>query len=303
MPVTRVAITLLVGLALASCSSEPAAAPPPVTTSTTPPPVPATNAEYQALLTALDQALAPPMDAVAAAGSVEAVEAARTATLQALKPHISNLMKVVPPASATLAHSTFMAALVSAEETLESPAVAPPAARANSCGIVMDILPTVKNNATAWARIMQIKPLVDAGFQVGTFIKPALAESAESTENRRAANGKIVQRAGPRGRGQLEITNGADTDFAVAVVTSGDPKNPQVTIYVRANEKTTITGISGTYQVYFKTGADWDDARRGFTRGCLYEKFEQSFDQASNWRISLEKSVAGNARTDDVPPF
>jgi hypothetical protein len=307
MPVNRVAVTLVIGLALASCSAEPTAPPPPVTTPTTtftpPAPVPATNAEYQALLTAFDQALTPPMDATAAAGSPEAVQAAQAAALQALKPQISNLIDVVPPAAVADAHRAFMAAITSAEKALLGPAANTPAAQANSCGVVLDILPAAKNKATAWSRDVPIKPLVDAGFAVGAFVKPVVPEPTESTENRRAANGKIIQRAGPRGRGRLEITNGADSDFAVSVVTSGDPKKPQATIYVHAGAKATITGIAGTYEVYFKTGSDWDDARRSFTRGCAYEKFEQSFDQSSNWRISLEKSIAGNARTGEVPPF
>jgi hypothetical protein len=307
MPVYKVAITLLVGVALVSCSAEPAAAPPPVTTPATtftpPAPVPATNAEYQALLTAFDQAMAPPMDAVAAAGSPDAVQAARVATLQALKPQISNLIDVVPPVAVAAAHRAFMAAIASAEKTLLGPAGNTSPAKENSCGVVLDVMPATKNNATAWARDVPIKPLVDAGFTVGAFVKPVVPEPTESTENRRAANGKIIQRAGPRGRGRLEITNGADADFAVSAVSGGDPKKPQVTIYVRAGATATITGISGTYEVFFKTGADWDDGRRGFTRGCSYEKFEQPFDQSSNWRISLEKSIAGNARTDDVPPF
>jgi hypothetical protein len=307
MPVYKVAVTLLTGLALASCSAEPAAEPPPVTTPTTtfapPAPVPATNAEYQALLTALDLALAPPMDAVVAAGSPEAVQAGRAATLQALTAQISNLVDVVPPVAVAAAHRTLMAELVTAEKALKLPGATTPSTRTTSCGVVQDNLPGVKNTATAWARAVPIKPLVDAGFAVGAFVKPVVPEPAESTGNRRAANGKVIQRAGPRGRGRLEINNSADADFAVSVVTSGDPKRPQATIYVRAGSNATLTAIAGTYEVYFKTGADWDDRLRGFTRDCAYERFEQSFDQSSNWRISLEKSIAGNARTNDVPPF
>jgi hypothetical protein len=305
MPVYKVAITLLTGLALASCSAEPAAAPPPVTTPTTtftpPAPVPATNAEYQALLTALDQALAPPMDAVIAAGSPEAIQAGRAATQQALTTQISNLIDVVPPVAVAAAHSAFMAELASAERALKLPGATAPTTRTTTCGVVLDNLPGVKNTATAWARGVPVKPLVDAGFTVGAFVKPVVPEPGESTDNRRGANGKVIQRAGPRGRGRLEINNSADSDFAVSVVTSGDPKRPQATIYVRAGSNATLTAIAGTYEVFFKTGADWDG--RGFTRDCAYERFEQSFDQSSNWRISLEKSIAGNAKTDDVPPF
>jgi hypothetical protein len=302
MPVYRVAITLVIGLALASCSTEPAPAPPPVRT--TAPPVPLSQEQYQAALTALDKALLPPVEAVNSAGSFEAAEAARAGLEQAVKAQISALADLTPPTADKAAHTELIRVLSSADVSLRIQKVTSEPAKPNECGVPVDRLPSAKNNVTALLRSTADAATVlqKAGYQVGAFVTPALPTEPPQAD-RRAANGKIIQRSGPRGRGRLEITNGADADFAVSVVTNGDPKNSQVTIYVHAGAKATITGISGTYEVFFKTGKDWDDARRSFTRGCSYEKFEQPFDQSSNWRIGLEKSTAGNARTDDVPPF
>lgn len=55
--------------------------------------------------------------------------------------------------------------------------------------------------------------------------------------------------------------------------------------------------------MYFKSGTHWDPARRAFTESCSFERFDQTFDQHSNWRISLEKTTLGNAKTCEVPAF
>ncbi|HET6295164.1 MAG TPA: hypothetical protein VFG33_17395 [Kribbella sp.] len=81
-------------------------------------------------------------------------------------------------------------------------------------------------------------------------------------------------------------------------------RDRKVSIHVRAHSKATLSGIGGKYySVYFKSGTDWDAARRGFTESCSYEQFLQLFDPRSNWQISLEKTSHGNALTDKVPAF
>ncbi|WP_336086167.1 hypothetical protein [Nocardia sp. SSK8] len=120
--------------------------------------------------------------------------------------------------------------------------------------------------------------------------------------DRRADNGEVVQQDGLTGAGTLEIDNGNDVDCAI-VVTNGDPKSPQATIYVRANSKATLSGIDGTYYVYMKSGKDWDQATLTFTRDQQFSKFDDSFDGGSDWEITLQKSIGGNASTSDVPAF
>jgi hypothetical protein len=141
-----------------------------------------------------------------------------------------------------------------------------------------------------------------AKISFGQAMMPASPERPE-TLDRRGVNGKVFQRSGPRGSGRLRITNDDDSDVVVAVATGGNPRKPQASIYVRANSSATLTGIRGTYSVYFKTGSDWDAARRSFTENCSYESFQQFFDQRSDWRINLRKTELGNARTIEVPAF
>ncbi|WP_280402124.1 hypothetical protein [Nocardia carnea] len=120
--------------------------------------------------------------------------------------------------------------------------------------------------------------------------------------NRRAGNGEVVQQNGLVGAGTLRIINGNSADFAV-VVTNGDPLAPQATIYVHGNSEATLSGIAGTYFVYLKSGVDWDPATLGFTRSRTFQKFDDPFDAGSDWEITLQPSIGGNASTSDVPAF
>ncbi len=120
--------------------------------------------------------------------------------------------------------------------------------------------------------------------------------------NRRAENGEVVQEAGLNGSGTLLINNGNSADFAV-VVTNGSPNAPQATIYVQGNSEATLTGIAGTYFVYLKSGVDWDSATLGFTRSRTFQKFDDPFDAESDWEITLQPSLGGNASTSSVPAF
>ncbi|RSM74554.1 hypothetical protein DMH04_39530 [Kibdelosporangium aridum] len=300
----RALTVLTTGVLLASCSAEAPSsvtAPPPTTTTSTP--VPLTQQEYQAALTATDQAMAAAVNAVQAAGTVEALQEARSALAQVAETEGSKLGELLPPTAVASAHRSLHNALSStALATRNADVTSQP--KQNSCGIAEPQLPAAKENVNASVRSRKadFTALATAGFQFGSFV-PAPAPPKPAEQNRRAANGKVLLKVGPRGRGRLKIQNAAASDVAISVVTSGDPAKPQAMIYVHASSEATLTGISGTYQVYFKTGEDWDDGRKGFTRDCGYEKFDQTFDQKSDWRISLEKSTLGNASTSDVPPF
>ncbi|MFC0109949.1 hypothetical protein [Kibdelosporangium aridum] len=301
----RALTVLTTGVLLVSCSAEApssvTAPPPPTTTTSTP--VPLTQQEYQAALTAADQALAAAMAAIQAAGSVEALDTARDAFAVSIATEDSKLAKLLPPTALARSHQSMRTALSTMLSSVQSADVTT-APKADRCGTVQPHLPAAKENVNASVRSREadFKELTTAGYQFGSFI-PAPAPAPPAQQTRRAANGKVLLKVGPRGRGRLKIKNAAASDVAISVVTSGDPAKPQAMIYVHASSEATLTGISGTYQVYFKTGEDWDDGRKGFTRDCGYEKFDQTFDQKSDWQISLEKSTLGNASTSDVPPF
>ncbi|MEV0685804.1 MULTISPECIES: hypothetical protein [Nocardia] len=125
---------------------------------------------------------------------------------------------------------------------------------------------------------------------------------AAPLQNRRADNGAVVQQNGLNGSGELKIVNGNSSDCAI-VVTSSDPKSPQATIYVQGNSNATLSGIAGSYFVYMKYGTDWDQAALGFTRDQEFSKFDDVFDADTEWEITLQPSIGGNASTSDVPSF
>ncbi len=268
---------------------------------------PLTPAEYQTVLTRVEQTVRPAMDRVVAATTLAEVDSTRVDLAEILHGQWDYLHTVTPPYQAREQHGELETSLLvwdRLQKNISSADVTKP----NSCGVQdapqtqlyeakQDVYRAVKSGAykTAMAGFAEIN------LKFGELMLP-LEPAAPQTSDRRAANGEIVQRAGRRGSGRLRINNSDVADVAV-LMTSGNPSSPQVTVYVRSSSSATVTGIAGTYWVYFKSGSNWDAAHRGFTRDCSFEKFDLPFDQASDWEISLEKASAGNATTSTVPPF
>jgi hypothetical protein len=58
--------------------------------------------------------------------------------------------------------------------------------------------------------------------------------------------------------------------------------SPTFVVYVQAKARYSVTGIpDGTYELYLRTGVDWDPAGKGFTRDCNQEKFTDTFKFAT----------------------
>ncbi|WP_250285679.1 hypothetical protein [Frankia sp. CiP1_Cm_nod2] len=263
--------------------------------------------EYQAVLTRVEQAVRPAVDRVLAATTLAEVDSARIDLATALRQQSDYIQTVTPPYQAREQHAVLESALL-VWNRLEKDISSADVTKLNSCGVQSalqtqlyearrDVYRAVKSGTykTAMASFSEIN------LKFGELMLP-LEPTAPQITDRRAANGAVVQRSGRRGSGSLRIKNGDVTDVAV-LVASGNPAEPQLTVYVRSNSNATVTGIAGTYWVYFKSGSDWDAARRGFTRDCSFEKFDDSFDPNANWEISLEKTSTGNATTSTVPAF
>ncbi len=266
-----------------------------------------TLAEYQTVLTSVEQAIRPAMDRVVAATTLAEIDSARIDLAAVLQKQWDYLQTITPPSQAREQHRGLETA-VFVWDRLQKNISSANVTKSNSCGIEaaqptqvyeakQDVYRAVKSSSYKAAA----EDLAELNLKFGELMLPAEPVAPPVTD-RRAANGEIIQRTGRRGSGRLRINNGDISDVAVSV-TNGNPSNPQVTIYVRGNSNATITGITGTYWVYFKSGSDWDAARRGFTRDCSFEKFDLPFDQASDWEISLEETPAGNATTTTAPPF
>ncbi|WNV84227.1 hypothetical protein [Umezawaea sp. Da 62-37] len=258
-------------------------------------------AEYQAALTKFDEAVRPALERVGAAGADVDFGAAQQELAEVLDAQSSLLTGVVPPNGVAGAHRSLAGGLSIAAISIRTMVVA--AAAPNSCGITVPTLPAAKVELDDKVRDLgttYFEPLTTLGFRIGSFVPPPLA--AVQQEERRAGNGEVVLRNGGQGPGTLKITNGTPGDIAVSVV-SGDPSNPQVTVYVQGSSDASVSGIAGDYEVYFKSGVDWDAGRNGFTRDCSFEKFDDLFTGESDWSIDLQATPAGNASTSDVPAF
>jgi hypothetical protein len=109
----------------------------------------------------------------------------------------------------------------------------------------------------AYAELAQsVQKSIGKGVKFGALsVPPKLAQPAVIAG--RGENGDVFQRSGPRGSGSLEIKNAGDD--VVIVIAGSNPRQPQASIYVRANKTATLSGIrSQDYWVYFKSGTSWD---------------------------------------------
>ena len=294
-----IVVGVLVALRVAhddGSEQEPVAAPPSTTTATaTATAAPLSAPDYQLLLTRLGEAVRPAVAQVNAAGTMVELAPARDALSAVLREQTSALAEIVPPSHATVPTRDLRQALGALDEHVKALNLT---GLGESCGGVRPVVDDIDLALNSADLRNSITGLAAAGFQVGAFVPPA----PRPHDDRHAANGTIVQRSGPKGPGKLDIDNGTDSDVAVSVVT-GEPSKPQVMIYVRAGQHATVTRISGTYDVYYKSGADWDAGRRQFTRDCVFEKFDLPFFEYSNWEIELRKSNAGNASTSSVDAY
>ncbi|WP_433423625.1 hypothetical protein ACQP1V_16195 [Microtetraspora malaysiensis] len=129
-------------------------------------------------------------------------------------------------------------------------------------------------------------------------------------QNRRLGNGTILASAIRGGRGSLTVKNGTAGDSVVTLVLG---KRKAVSVYVRKRSTAKVTNIrDGKYRVYYTSGSDYDRATRGFTRNCVFQRFDDSLSftttytatqiRWSTWTLTLQKMIGGNASTSDVSP-
>ncbi|MCE7006019.1 hypothetical protein LWC34_24760 [Kibdelosporangium philippinense] len=246
--------------------------------------------------------MAAAVNAVQLAGSIDALHEARTALAQVEEAEGRKLAALLPPTAVAEAHQKLHAALTFMGSYTRAMDISTPP-KADECGYAKPHLPLAKDNVnmTIRSRRDEFTKLATSGYQVGSFI-PAAAALPPPEQNRRGDNGKVLIQSGPRGGGKLTIKNKRANDVVVSVVTGGDPAAPQAMIYVQASGEAKLTGLSGTYTVYYERGEDWDAHRKSFTRNCTYKKWARSFDKNADWEITFGVP-GGNTTPTDVPPF
>ncbi|RDG38444.1 hypothetical protein [Streptomyces corynorhini] len=131
----------------------------------------------------------------------------------------------------------------------------------------------------------------------------------ERPQHRRLGNGTLVRDNGRAGLGRLTVDNGTSSD-AVVSLTRG--RSTAFSAYVRKGGSATVRAVDdGSYTVYVASGADWNPAKRSFTRGCVFQRFDDKAafrtvavtggTQYTVLTYSLAKSLGGNAATSEVP--
>ncbi|MGP3960154.1 hypothetical protein ACTWPT_29520 [Nonomuraea sp. 3N208] len=134
----------------------------------------------------------------------------------------------------------------------------------------------------------------------------AAAAVTETTAAARPSNGKILYDRISGGHGTLKIRNGTSKDGVVTLVRG---RTKAISIYVRARSTASIKDVrDGTYRIYFTTGYRFSTSKGRFTRGALYQrfndrlKFTTTSTQTTIWTLTLHQVKGGNAQTSSVNP-
>ena len=115
---------------------------------------------------------------------------------------------------------------------------------------------------------------------LGLIFGRTLPDLGPEPTDSRPANGDVVIRTGAGGNGALRVKNGSATDVAVSIVTPGKPPSkPHIMLYVQSKKTATVYRIGGCYNLYVKSGKDWNPKRRQFSSDCSFKSFDQSFSR------------------------
>ncbi|MFF1822151.1 hypothetical protein ACFVWG_32900 [Kribbella sp. NPDC058245] len=318
------AIAVGTALVVAGCSSEPESDKPPapatVTTPTDQPTTPTPTPEppsamptttslspvgYKKAIANSETNLVRGVQRVMNAPTLAAFDQARAQLEDAIRNQRQALGDLEPPASASSGHSQ---ALIAFDRYAASVTANLATSGETKTGCGLPKAPAVRlYQAKTGIRTSIIELSKEVNRSLGKGINyglrmtpPALTPPPQMTG--RGSNGQIIQRAGSRGSGSLQITNNGSVDVVVVVATSV-PRQPQASIYVRHDSKTNLRGIRGSYYVFFKSGSAWDGVSRQFTEGCSFSKYDDRFDGKYDWTITLSPVIGGNASTSKVDPF
>ncbi|GAA3132813.1 hypothetical protein GCM10010530_61690 [Kribbella aluminosa] len=260
---------------------------------------------YQRALANVEKVLKPSVVRVMNAQSVTAFDASRKQLAASVVIERSELAKITPPSGLVSAHPAVLDAFDAYAGDVATE-LSKAGDTKTGCGLpkATDVrLYEAKSGIrTAFAGLAQsVQQSIGKGVKFGALSVPA-KPSAPAVIGGRGENGDVFQRSGSRGSGRLTINNSGD-DVVVVVATSS-PRNPQASIYVRANKSATLNGVRNqNYYVYFKSGTNWDAKNHRFTENCAYQKFDDVFDGQYGWTVSLTKSPLGNAPSSETDAF
>jgi hypothetical protein len=263
-------------------------------------PVAASPEEYQGALTALDAALAGGVGKVGAARTPATVRNAADALALTLRAETEKLREITPPRPVAAAHDEQVTALEALSDAIS----------AGSTETVCS-----GSSATSWMSREAATNRLRAAAQALTTADPARAYQVGASLpktgkdlNRRLGNGRYLKRTTSNGAGQLRIKNGGAADGVISVLPA-KAKQPAAVVYVRGKQSFTVRGVrDGTYQIYVSTGQDWDAKAKTFSRGCTFDRFDDTFKFTTTstsytiWEITVQAASGGNATATGVSP-
>lgn len=254
-------------------------------------------AAYQAELTRIDQVLAGPTRALT-----------RVRTAEGLSDAVSTLAESLNTIAVRLSALTVTSRLVGADALLQE-RIGVAAMRLTSsadkteedarCGGTAYTSQQVQRQLRA-----DLSPALVQLQRLKLTFGRTLPDPGPAPKQVRPDNGEVLVRRDPEGTGRLKITNGTTKDVAISIVSDGKPPGtPQVMVYLRATQSTTVNRIGGAYRLYFKSGTDWDAEHRKFRSGCSFKKFDQTFGKNQAWQVNLQPRPGGNADTTEVEAY
>ncbi|MFI7064611.1 hypothetical protein ACIBL3_26710 [Kribbella sp. NPDC050124] len=249
------------------------------------------KAEYQKKLTQMDVRLSVAYEGLVTITDPSKLGDKRSNLNLAVTMETHTMTVLQPPAEAAAAHRALQQALTALNTSMGSFDV-------KCAGLALTVQGIQRGMETKLRPALN--QLAKLGLRAGTFLPKKLPPAPVIT---RPDNGTTIVRSGSRGAGRLRVDNAGTADVAVSVVTGGKPASPHVMTYVRAGKVATVSGIRGGYQLYFKSGADWNPKTRQFTDSCTFQKFDQPFPANQSWQISLKPVIGGNASTSEVDGY
>ena len=247
---------------------------------------PMSSADYAAALAAADAAITLPAPVRRVKNHIPLV--------RVLRAEAGRLGELDPPEDAGRAHRLAEASLLALANELADP-------RENTCTAAVATTALLSSTAAGSVRLAaRDLAAADPAYVFGTFLP------AEPRTERRLRTGVWITKPSRKDAGVLTVRNssgGGDATVSLVPVGSDDPA---FTVYLRDADTVTVRNVAdGAYRLYTASGRDWDARAKGFTRDCVFSRFDDTlhFGAATPGRaVELTGTTTGNAGTTEVNP-
>ena len=257
---------------------------------------------YQVLLSQLDAALGPPLQALSDAQTIAALAQTAYKLEETITVQIWALEAVTAPTAVQAAHRDLLVALGDLRDKTQEFG---PAFRIDSICRGSTALAQITQSPAATGLRAAAQEFVTAdptrAYHVGAFLPAPIPDS-----NRRPDNGTMVKKIAQRGPGKFDFKNSSTRDIAVTLAPVGSSTATFI-VYVQGNAQYTVSGVrDGDYKVFLSMGEDWDPNAKGFTRNCHHEVFPDTFKftttsrTATVWHLELGVTSGGNTEATEV---